>query len=401
MTVFRGYIWIIRRNLYTILMYIVIFSAIAVIVQKSVRESSVTENFSSLQMNVAVIDREGGALGETLTALMDREQTLVPIEDDRERIQEELYYGSVAYVLVIPEGAQRMLEELAQGGNVQKTEEALADTVVQSTTAPGTIASFYIETQVHMCLNQIQTCLAAGYSFEDACRCALSFGETSPHVTLQDINGNAGMRPDYNFYFAYMPYAFLGGTIMTLSLVIMEFKKRELRRRMMSSAVSITVQNAAAIAACVVVGMMVWGICILIQVFLYNGGVFRDPNALFYMANSLCCILVALSLGYLSGLLANSPGAVNGINNILSLGLCFLGGIFVPLEMLGSGVQKISRFLPTYWYSVINGILGDYGTITPKLRETILEGYAVQLLSAAAYFGIAMLVRRMQRQEKE
>ena len=119
------------------------------------------------------------------------------------------------------------------------------------------------------------------------------------------------------------------------------------------------------------------------------------------MANSLCCILVALSLGYLSGLLANSPGAVNGINNILSLGLCFLGGIFVPLEMLGSGVQKISRFLPTYWYSVINGILGDYGTITPKLRETILEGYAVQLLSAAAYFGIAMLVRRMQRQEKE
>ena len=85
-----------------------------------------------------------------------------------------------------------------------------------------------------------------------------------------------------------------------------------------------------------------------------------------YMLNSFSCMLVALALGYFTGMISENAVALNGINNVLSLGLCFLGGVFVPLEMLGNGIVSIAQFLPTYWYSRINGILRDYGEIEQR-----------------------------------
>ena len=80
--------------------------------------------------------------------------------------------------------------------------------------------------------------------------------------------------------------------------------------------------------------------------------------------------------------------ALNGINNVLSLGLCFLGGVFVPLEMLGNGIVSIAQFLPTYWYSRINGILRDYGELSSELWHTIWAGLLIQLAFALACFGV-------------
>jgi ABC-type multidrug transport system permease subunit len=38
--------------------------------------------------------------------------------------------------------------------------------------------------------------------------------------------------------------------------------------------------------------------------------------------------------------------------NIITIAFAFLGGIFVPLELLGEDVKNVGRLLPTYWYAV-------------------------------------------------
>ena len=111
-------------------------------------------------------------------------------------------------------------------------------------------------------------------------------------------------------------------------------------------------------------------------------------------------MLVALSLGYFTGMISENAVALNGINNVLSLGLCFLGGVFVPLEMLGNGIVSIAQFLPTYWYSRINGILRDYGELSSELWHTIWVGLLIQLAFALACFGVTMMLRRGQLQER-
>lgn len=435
MTVFRGYLLIIRRYIATIMMYIVIFAAVTLGIQQAYVSTGIPEGFSAMRIRVAVIDRDGKVLGETLKKLIGRSQELVELPDERGVLQEALYYGDVEYILVIPEGAQERLigtdgrmqtagsdgQEQAAGSGTQEqtagndgqeqaagngTQEQAAgndvqEGILESITAPESVTGFYVSAQVDMLLNQIRVLSGCGYSFEEACAQALALGEKQAGVELLDINGNEGLRPDYNYYFAYMPYAFLGGAIMSAGFVIMEFKRRDIRRRMESCAVPLLWQNIAALCAVLLIGVVIWSVCILLHVAVYRGGVFTDGNGLYYILNSLACLLVALSLGYFAGMCVNSPTALNGINNVLSLGLCFLGGIFVPIEMLGSGVGKLSRFLPTWWYSRINGILGDYGTLSKEMRTTVWQGLVIQLVFASAMIGISLAVRRMRMQEKE
>ncbi|MDY3249933.1 MAG: ABC transporter permease [Candidatus Choladocola sp.] len=386
MTVFKGYLLIIRRNLGTILMYISIFVGVAAMIQAMNQNTGTTGDFKNQQLNVAVIDRDGGVLSDTVRKMLEREQKLLEIEDDEQVIQEELFYHNAEYVVIIPEGAENAMEN--------------DNCTVQSITTPGSVMSYYVESQVNALLNQIRVYLAGGFTLEKSCERALALGEAPSAVTLIDVNGNAGIREGYNYYTGYMPYAFLGAAVMTLSVVIMEFKKKDIRRRMMSSCVPFQHQNLAAVVSFVLVGAAIWGICVAVQAVLYHGGIFTSGNAGLYVLNSAACMLTALSLGYLSGMIAGSPAALSGINNVISLGLCFLGGVFVPLEMLGDGVKKISQFLPTYWYSVINGILGDYETVSPEMMKTVWKGLVIQVLFAVACFGITMAMRRMRMQEK-
>lgn len=387
MTVFKGYLTIIKRNLGMVVMYIAIFIGITVAIQKFYVATGMNRGFTSVRARVAVIDRDGGVLGETFRAVMERDQELVELADDPLVMQEELYYENVEYVVILPEDAG---ERLAEG----KPE-------VESVTAPGSVTGFYMDAQINNLLNQIRTYLAAGFSGEEACKRAAALGEKRGEVEMVNRNGNGGQREGYNYFFAYLPYAFLASATMSMGFVIMEFKKRELRRRMQSSAVPFYRQNLSAMAAFFLVGALIWGACILVQAVLYGGGIFSSSNCGYYLLNSVMCMAVALALGYLAGMLANSPSALSGINNVFSLGLCFLGGVFVPLEMIGGGVQRVAQFLPTYWYSKINGILGDYGNPDGEMLEVIRKGLLIQAAFVAACFSVTLVIRRMQLQEKD
>ena len=57
-----------------------------------------------------------------------------------------------------------------------------------------------------------------------------------------------------------------------------------------------------------------------------------------------------------------SPGsnALSMLSNILGLTLGFMGGIFVPLWIMDEKVLVFSKFLPTYWYTKGNNMLGNF-----------------------------------------
>lgn len=77
---------------------------------------------------------------------------------------------------------------------------------------------------------------------------------------------------------------------------------------------------------------------------LYNIG------AVYYAINTLTYTLVCVAISFLVGNLTRSRGVQAAIVNVLSLGLSFISGVFVPQAMLGESVLKVARFLPTYWY---------------------------------------------------
>ena len=49
---------------------------------------------------------------------------------------------------------------------------------------------------------------------------------------------------------------------------------------------------------------------------------------------------------------------LTGAVNTISLGMCFLCEVFVPMELIGDNVKIVAQFLPAYWYETANNLLG-------------------------------------------
>lgn len=385
MQVFKGYQKIVLRNIGLLIMYMCITIGIVVIIQKNQPAAGQEGGFAQAKQKVALIDREGGLLADTLRRYLAREQILTELKDDPAAIQNELFYRNVTYVLVVPENAQAAFEA--------------GERAAQSIQVPGSQAGYYLDAKITSFLNQIRIYRAGGFSMEEACERALALLDTKADVTLLDLNGNGGERAGYNYFFRYLPYGVLAGMIMCLSTVVMEFKKEEIKRRISCSPVKLRVQNLAVIACFLTVSLALWCVCIAVQALLYGGGIFTSPNAPLYLANSFIFMIVAMSLAYLAGMAAKHPAALNALSNIITLGLCFLGGILVPIEMLGGAAKTAAQFLPTYWYSKINGILGDFRTVGGEALPAVFKGFLLQLLFAAACFCLTTAISRARQRE--
>ena len=83
--------------------------------------------------------------------------------------------------------------------------------------------------------------------------------------------------------------------------------------------------------------------------------------------------------------------------NIISLGMCFLGGAFVPLEFMGNDVKVVSQFLPVYWYEKANDILADFGHLTASAKGQFLQAIMIQLVFAAAFVCLVLVVEKYKR----
>ena len=104
-----------------------------------------------------------------------------------------------------------------------------------------------------------------------------------------------------------------------------------------------------------------------------------------YLCSLLCNIMII-------GNLANNSDALNGVVNVLSLGMCFLGGAFVPLEEMSTGVKKAGQFLPVYWYETVNDLLGGYRL--DIVREQVTQGIGIQFLFAAAFVCVTLVIAK-------
>lgn len=94
-----------------ILMYIIIFTAIAVVMMKVSTQDENLEKYTRRSVKISVIDRDKSSLSKSLKAYLTDQNEMVSIPDKEKRIKDELYWRNVEYVLIIPENFQQLLEE--------------------------------------------------------------------------------------------------------------------------------------------------------------------------------------------------------------------------------------------------------------------------------------------------
>lgn len=379
MAVFKAYMKIARKNIWMILLYLGIFFCVTILFQRFVPEGA--EGYTAESVPVGIVDEDGGEAAESLINYIGRTNETILLEDDRESLQEDLFYRNVRYIVRIPEG---FMEKCILG-----------EEKIEAVTVPGTYAGYYVDQQVNSYMVYARSYAAAGFT-ETEIASAMAHRDKA-EVTLVDFSGNAGQVPAYTFYYRYLPYLLLSVLGYVMGYILMGFRRGSLPQRMRASAVPERRQSVEGLAASLVIALALWGVSAAVSVVMYRQDIFESGKLIWYLLNSLVMMLTALSLAYLVGTLVKSSNALSGIVNIISLGMCFVCGVFVEISYLSAEVRKAAQFLPVYWYETVNTLLTDHRTVAGSIRSEVLSGIGIQIVFAIAFVCVTLAVAKRSR----
>ena len=153
MTVFKGYMRIMKKNTGLILLYLGIFFGVTMALQAAAGKETYT-SYESEKIKIGVVDKDNGPLAEGLVKWLEGTHHVTMLEDNREKLQEELFYRNVEYIVVIPEDFYE---------NCMVNGESISVTKV-----PGSYSAYYVDQQLESCLNTMRTYLKAGFSQKEA-----------------------------------------------------------------------------------------------------------------------------------------------------------------------------------------------------------------------------------------
>lgn len=383
MTVFKCYMRVMKHNKGLILLYLAIFMGITMMFQAMSGNDPVT-SYRAQSVRIAVVDEDGGSLAGEMKRYLGQRHLVSEMENDRARMQEDLFYRNVEYIIHIPE---HFFETCIVDGKK-----------LQVTKVPGSYTAFYVDQQLNSFLNDARVYHAAGFTQEET---AAALEEAKPpEVELLDSGGALEEMPSYGFYFRYLPYLFLSVLCYVMGNVIAAFRKGDLPKRMRASAVSARRQSMEGLLASAVMAAGLWAVAVGGAFIFYGKRLVESGGLPYFLLNSLVLVFVVLSISYLVGTLVHGKDVVNTLNgvvNVLSLGMCFLCGVFVSLDVMSKGVKTVAQFLPVYWYEVVNELVVEFGSVTGEAQRTVFLGLGMQAVFAAALVCVTLAAAKWKR----
>lgn len=396
MHTYKTFLKIALKNTPSVMMYFIIFMVIC-IMSSSQSEKSAEEMYKDSKIRFAVLNRDESDLGENIKDYLAEKNSYVDLEDEDESIRLALFYRSVYYIVVVPEGFENAIKN---GEDMELMNYKVSDSS----------QGYYMDMQVESYMQTLKSYVAAGYSLDEAADKTAETLLDTVDVSLlsdvkeKDINGNpisgsaSSEKPSIYYFYTYVPYVFLAIVISGLGPILITFGKKDLKMRINVSSQTFKSYSIQMFMGVVTFGVVALALFNVLALVLY-GGTISIAAMVYYLVLTLCFLFVCLGLTYFGGFMFSSTATMGAFSNAVSLSLSFLGGVFVPLEFLGDTMQNIARFTPTYWYiQANNDIIG-----VEKFSDINIEEFAkhcgVQLLFAAAFFCIGLAVLKHKREE--
>lgn len=384
MQLFKAFLKIARKRLPTISIYFIIYAVITFLLG-STTQTDIDSRFQSKSLSLCILDEDVSGASAALKDYLGSMHRLVELENDPGTLQDHLYYRSIDYILTIPAGFEENLK------NGETTD------LLQNVKIPGSATGYFVDQQVDQYLKTLQIYMAGGYSLEEAIYetdLALPKEPSVNNLTFQE--DNLAARKEVFYFYRYHPYIFIVLLLCGMAPIVILFNRKELSERTACSSLSLMSHNLQLALGCVFYSLVTWAGFLFLGVLAYRQDFFED-NSLYAMLNSFVFLLIAAALTLFVSNFAPGDNALNMISNIIGLGMSFLCGVFVEQSLLSKQVLGIARFLPAYWYSRANDMLGGFST-EPFDLHFYWTAIGIQLLFAVAGFTAALAVSRIRRQ---
>lgn len=386
MPVFNLFLKIVKAKKYMLLMYYGIFLSIFFLISNTTQKTDANA-FQETSISIGIAAGEDTLLTQGIAEYLGEHHKVSFINSDKKAMQKALYGPEITYLIRIPEGFTQSF--------LSQTNDPL-----EVTSSPLDVSySYLVNAQLENYLGNVHLYLTGGQPLSQALTKAASLDSLSTDISFQDGKklASQGEMPGISYYYRYFTYVALCVMLTCACPVLVVFYQPDVYRRCACSSMKLRSHNTQ-----LALGMLSLALFVLISLnligFIYGFGSINSSQALYLILNTTVFTLVSSSLAYLCGFIAKNDMAVSGLSNVISLSFCFLGGVFVSLDMISSKVQIFSRLLPTYWYTIVNQTIFTSNTLNSAQQTQIFQGMAIQLVFAAAVCSAALLLSRRKQQ---
>ena len=388
MPVFRLYMKIIRSKTGLICLYIGIFLFLAILMSYVGKQTD-PGNFQETSVSIAVADQDSSVLSKALIDYLDKRHDILPIANDKETMQDMLYYEDAQYVLIIPADFESSYIENA----TSDVSDGETLPTLENVKAPKSTTGYLVDTQLDEYLTNIRAYLASGESVEQAVDKAADLQEIEITTSfLSGTDSNASMTSIY-YYLQYLPYIFISVTILIFGTALLSIYKPEVRKRNYCSATTLKSFNFQIGLGCLFMTGLILLLLLILGIILYRKELTGLPF-MYIACNVLSFTTVSMSIGFLTGFMVKNENGISMLSNLFSLGFSFLGGIFVPQELLSPKILPFSKLLPSYWYVANNNMLFQNDSLSSTQIASLFKNCGLQVVFAFAVFAIALLLTK-------
>ena len=386
MQVYKAYFKIIKKNIGQLSIYLIIFLLFAIIFGK-VSTSPKDTDFESTKVNISIINKdENSKLISGLRDYLKENANIVDVGTSKEDLQDALFFREAEYIITIPKG---FTKEILKGNK---------DINIEKTVIPNSTSEIYMDNLINRYLNTVKMYTSTIDNISQA-KLVSNVNKDLSHTTDvkiktydNDYSNNASCANYYNF-FAYSMFAVL---ILGISLVMISFNNKDLKRRNLASSLSMKNMNIQMVFANITYALVVWFVMIIASFIMFKNYMFTI-NGLLSLLNSFVFTLAALSISILISNLVTSRNALSAVVNVIALGSCFISGVFVPQQYLGDKVLSIAKFNPTYWYVKANDDIAILVNYSNENMRPIFMSMIIVLGFALAVYAVTLVVIKQKR----
>jgi len=380
MIVFKLYFKIVLSAKFLICVYLGIFMALAIVTSTTQSPEKV---YSDQKIDIAWVDKDATSLTESLKNYIGNFAIFEKIKP--ENVDEALFYRDILVYIEIPAG---FTDKLATPN----------EDTIKIKAVPGAMGAYNIETALNRYLN-----IARSFQENNLYKGSLvaEVEKALEHsMSVQMTKSKVNNFTNITFFFGYACYIIMALLIPLVGSIMSSLNDLEIKRRNILGAISNTKMQGLLLASNLILGLMLILILLSLGIILYPDTLFTKQGLIFTV-NGMVFTVTIISLAYAISTVFRSQLLINALGTVISLGLAFISGIFIPQALLGKSIQRFAAIFPSFWYIKTNDQIHAINSFAYSAMKPFYQNMLIQALYIVIFLGITFFVSKKRMRSEQ
>ncbi|MGO1369419.1 MAG: ABC transporter permease [Senegalia sp. (in: firmicutes)] len=337
MIVYKYFLKTAYRYKLIILSYALIFFILSMINGASTENKDIS--FEESNLDIAVVDNSNSDLSNGLIDYLDKNNTIIMMEEDIAEIKEKIFLQVIEGAIIIPENFDKNVLEKNESLEVIKDDRLMTSVQIENEINKYLIFANASASEDGFNLDQVSDSLNQDIEVE--------------LIKADNPSLNTSANSWFKFYFNFTGYIIIAIYVAVLGLIMTEFKDENIEKRTKISSKKFMNFNSEIYLGQITVGAIITLIFILGSLVL-KGKHIGEVDFIKYLVNTVIFSFSILCFTFLINNLTRNRFLINGLSTVASLGTAFISGVMVPQAFLSDKVLTIAKFFPTYYFVRVN-----------------------------------------------